>query len=110
MGRILTVEQAAEKMQVKPNTIRQWLKQGKIPGRKFGRIYRIPEDELEKTTAGAQVEQPQMDEEARREFVRSLRGKYARLGRTLDDFLAEKQEDIDIEDRRWRETEQGRNT
>ncbi len=47
MTSMMTVEQAADKLQVKPNTIRTWIKQGRIPGRKIGRIYRIPEQALD---------------------------------------------------------------
>ena len=47
MTRTITVEQAAERLQVRPNTIRTWIKQGRIPGRKIGRVYRIPEQALD---------------------------------------------------------------
>ena len=47
MSRVFTVDQAAEYLHVTPYTIRKWLRKGKIPGRKIGRIYRILETELE---------------------------------------------------------------
>ena len=37
----LTVEQAAELLQVKSTTIREWLKKGKLPGVKVGRLWRV---------------------------------------------------------------------
>ena len=46
MARVFTVDQAAEYLHVTPYTIRKWLRNGKIPGRKIGRVYRIPESEL----------------------------------------------------------------
>ncbi len=45
-NRILTLEQAAEVMQLKPETIRRYLKSGKLPGRKVGKQWRIAEDDL----------------------------------------------------------------
>jgi len=47
MSRVFTVEQAADYLQVKPYTLRKWLRRGKIPGCKIGRVYRILEEELE---------------------------------------------------------------
>ena len=47
MPRALTVEQASEFLQLSPYTVRQWLRDGKIPGRKIGRVYRILESDLE---------------------------------------------------------------
>jgi len=47
MARALTVEQAAEFLQVSPYTVRQWLRSGKMPGRKLGRVYRILDTDLE---------------------------------------------------------------
>lgn len=48
MGKELyTVEQAAEKLQVDPETIRIWLRAGKLKGIKVGRLWRIREENLE---------------------------------------------------------------
>jgi excisionase family DNA binding protein len=47
MARILTVEQVAEKLQVKPLTVREYLRKGRIPGRKLGRAWRVVETDLE---------------------------------------------------------------
>lgn len=46
MERYLTVEQAAEVLQVHPDTVRQWLRGSQLGGRKIGRIWRIPESEI----------------------------------------------------------------
>jgi uncharacterized protein len=64
MERALTVEQAAEYLQLSPYTVRQWLREGKLPGRKIGRAYRIMESDLEACLAGAAPTQPQMVREA----------------------------------------------
>jgi excisionase family DNA binding protein len=47
--RMLKVEQVAERLQVNPETVRRWLREGKLKGvmlggRKTG--YRIPESEV----------------------------------------------------------------
>jgi len=59
MTRILTVKEAAEALQVQEKTARAWLKQGLVPGKKVGRVWRINEDELleaMRSTAPAKVE------------------------------------------------------
>jgi excisionase family DNA binding protein len=39
---LLTVEQAAERLQMHPDTVRRLLREGQLPGRKFGpRQWRI---------------------------------------------------------------------
>ncbi len=48
MNHLLTIDQAAEKLQVKPRTVRKWLQKGKLKGVKVGRLWRIREADLEK--------------------------------------------------------------
>ena len=45
--KLLTVEDAAKVLLVKPTTIRKWLKAGKLKGMKMGRLWRVRESELE---------------------------------------------------------------
>lgn len=52
---LLTVEQAAEELNVSVCTIREWAREGKIPARRFGRLWRFDKDEL---TAGKKTECP----------------------------------------------------
>lgn len=101
MTRTITVEQAADRLQVKPNTIRTWIKQGRIPGRKIGRVYRIPEQALNQLVSGTSPAK-----QATRSAL-SLLGKYPRPGRSLDDILREKHEELDAEEREWREAHPG---
>ena len=58
MARILTVEQAAEKLQLTPKTLRKLLKEGKMPGRKVGRAWRVVETDIERWVGGEQMVQP----------------------------------------------------
>lgn len=45
--RLLTPEEAAERLVVSPKTIRDWLRQGKLKGVKTGKLWRIRERDLE---------------------------------------------------------------
>lgn len=46
MEKLLTIEQVAEILQVEKATAWKWCREGKIPAAKFGRIYRIREQDL----------------------------------------------------------------
>lgn len=46
MARILTVRQAAELLQASEETVRDWLRRRRIPGRRVGRSWRISEEAL----------------------------------------------------------------
>ena len=43
---IYTVEQAAEKLTVSPQTIRAWLRNGTLPGHKVGHLWRITDADI----------------------------------------------------------------
>lgn len=45
--RLLTPEEAADRLAVSPKSIREWLRQGKLKGVKAGRLWRIRERDLE---------------------------------------------------------------
>lgn len=44
--RLLTPEEAAERLAMKPRTIREWLRSGKLPGVKAGIKWRVRESDL----------------------------------------------------------------
>ena len=50
MDKLYTVEEGAKILSVHPDTLRIWLRTGKIKGVKLGRGWRIPETELEALT------------------------------------------------------------
>ena len=52
MARVFTVNEAADYLRVTPYTVRKWLREGLIPGRKIGRVYRLYEAELEEMLRG----------------------------------------------------------
>ncbi|HET6453354.1 MAG TPA: helix-turn-helix domain-containing protein [Armatimonadota bacterium] len=100
MNRTLTVEQAALKLQVKPNTVRRWIKHGRIPGCKIGRIFRISEEDLERVLAGEKISKPPaVSQEERAAIVREIRGKYRGMLSSVDDFLRQKHEENEAEER-----------
>jgi excisionase family DNA binding protein len=47
MEDLLTVEQAAAKLQIAPKTLKDWLRAGRIKGVRVGRLWRIKECDLE---------------------------------------------------------------
>ena len=47
-----TVEQVATMLQVHGDTIRGWLRRGILRGTKLGKLWRIPEAELERIRRG----------------------------------------------------------
>jgi excisionase family DNA binding protein len=44
--RLLTPEEAANRLGIAPRTLREWLRSGKLPGVKLGRLWRIRETDL----------------------------------------------------------------
>ena len=65
---LFTVEDAAKVLLVKPTTVREWLKAGKLKGMKMGRLWRVRESELEA-------------------FLRESEGKWQIPERDLEAFL-----------------------
>jgi len=100
MGRTLTIQQAADKLQVRPNTVRRWIRRGRIPGCKIGRIFRIPEEELERVLSGRSAENSMTgrSEAERAAIIRALRGRYSAVPGTVEDFLRERHEESHTEE------------
>ncbi|MDO8683312.1 MAG: helix-turn-helix domain-containing protein [Armatimonadota bacterium] len=95
MARILTVEQVAEKLQVKPLTVREYLRKGKIPGRKLGRAWRVVETDLEWFLSG----KPSMPTGER---ISAL-GICADIpGFGMEEFLKEKRKEVELEEAKLR--------
>lgn len=98
----LTPDEAAKRLKVSPKSIRHWLRTNKLKGARTGRLWRIREDDLK------QFLEPQSNAEKKEaERVRAiheLRGVFADSARTVDDFLREKHEENDEQERRreWR--------
>jgi len=56
MEEILTVDEAANYLKVRPETVRRLLSQGRLPGNKVGRAWRIPEGALMDFLRGEEAE------------------------------------------------------
>lgn len=58
MEDLLTVEQAAAKLQIKPKTLKDWLRAGRIRGVRVGKLWRLKESDLEAFITEPQSPQP----------------------------------------------------
>jgi len=47
VDKIYTIEQAAEILLIKPRTMREWIRQGKVKAFKLGDLVRIHEEDLQ---------------------------------------------------------------
>jgi uncharacterized protein len=56
MSRILTVEQAAAKLQISAKVVREYLRTGILPGRKVGKAWRVVESDLENWVSSGQTD------------------------------------------------------
>src|SRR5271155_3240414 len=43
----LTVEEMAEELKLHPQTIRMWIRTGRLPAKKLGRIYRLRREDVD---------------------------------------------------------------
>ena len=90
MARILNTAQAAEKLQVRPITVRRYLKSGLLQGRRIGREWRVMETDIETFVRGY-VKKSTSARVTARGFLEGLPG----FGSEI--FLKNKQEEIKIE-------------
>jgi excisionase family DNA binding protein len=52
MPEVLTIEAAAERLKLKPDTVRDWVKAGKLKAVKLGRVWRVDAEDLERLLRG----------------------------------------------------------
>jgi excisionase family DNA binding protein len=57
--KVYSPDAAAAALDVKPETIRQWLRSGKLGGVKVGRLWRVRESDLEAFLKGNDLHEPQ---------------------------------------------------
>ncbi|MBM4258548.1 MAG: helix-turn-helix domain-containing protein [Deltaproteobacteria bacterium] len=58
LSQILTVPQAAAQLQVSERTIYEWLREGKLPGRKIGKVWRLSAQVLNEFMRGPHGDNP----------------------------------------------------
>ncbi|MHB1459222.1 MAG: helix-turn-helix domain-containing protein [Armatimonadota bacterium] len=96
MSRILTVEQVAEKLQMTTDVIREYLRKGKIPGRKVGKAWRVVETDLENWVSNGQAERS--GRVSGYGFLAQFPG-----GTSSEEFMSQKHAETDEEERRSEE-------
>jgi excisionase family DNA binding protein len=47
-GRVYTTQEVAELVKVTPRTVQEWIRTGKLPAMRFGRVLRVRADDLAK--------------------------------------------------------------
>lgn len=95
MENMLNTKQVAEKLQIKPVTVRKYLRKGLIPGKRLGREWRIIETDLEMFIRGNVQTKPATRISARG-FLENLPG----FG--SEEFLKNKQKEIELEEKKLR--------
>ena len=48
IGRIYTTQEVAELLKVTPRTVQQWIRTGKLPAMRYGRVLRVKAEDLAK--------------------------------------------------------------
>jgi excisionase family DNA binding protein len=97
--RILTTDEVAELMRVSYNTARKWIKLGRIPGRKIGRVWRVVESDLIAFVAGG-VKPIAEQRPLRRLKASDLLGSCADLAFSSEDIAREHADEIERDERR----------
>ena len=58
METYLTVEETAQTLKVSIDSVRRWLRSGKLRGNRYGGVWRVPASELHRTRRSSGAEQP----------------------------------------------------
>jgi excisionase family DNA binding protein len=96
MSRILTVEQAADKLQMSSKIVREYLRVGKLPGRKIGRAWRVLESDLEAYVGGYSQRPPQGERVSALGLCADIPG----FG--TEEFLRRKRDEAELEEAKLR--------
>ena len=67
----------------------------------IGKIGLLSEDEQQKVVEAVEAQKKMKADAERRAFIRSLKGKYKNSLSSVDEFIARKQEEIELEDKGW---------
>lgn len=96
MSRILTVEQTAEKLQMTAKVVREYLRTGKLPGRKLGKAWRVLESDLDSWISTGQSNRPRPFISARG-LLKSYPGRLSSA-----DVIEDKRREVEIEEAKFR--------
>lgn len=83
---ILTLEQAAEMLQLSARTVQRMVSKRKMPGRRIGGQWRFDRDQLREWVRGADVEQPAEELDQAELIAREARRMGVDLPQTLIDL------------------------
>jgi excisionase family DNA binding protein len=64
MSEVLTIQEACARLKLKPETVRDWLKAGRLKGVKLGRVWRVDAEDLERMLRGEPTEEDLADAKA----------------------------------------------
>ena len=76
-----TIAEAAELLKLHPQTLRRWIREGKLPARRFGRQFRLTLEDIER------VAQPLTDSEGASPFDRLSLAAMAELWDNEEDAI-----------------------
>jgi excisionase family DNA binding protein len=114
---VLKVSEVAHRLKVDPRTVYRMIQRGELHGVKTGRVWRVTLESLERflqpersahhsgeaarlpTAGGEPTQRVSAEEHAAR--VRAIRGKYRDALPSVDEYIAQKQAEIALENRRW---------
>jgi excisionase family DNA binding protein len=69
-----TLEEAAQILKLHPQTLRRWIRQGKLPARRFGKQYRLRVEDIERAAQPALSEDAEETDHFDRMALASLSG------------------------------------
>ena len=99
----MTVKETAEILRVKPQTVRFWIKRGKLPANKIGKHYLISMYNIGKMTSRNEDNiKIKSISENRTERIKLMRGKLSNKGISFDSLMSDREMDIIIEDKKVR--------
>lgn len=100
MENILTVDQAAEMLHLNPQVVRQYLREGKLPGVKLGRHWRVVEGELTEFVRGNRrnekmQEWRSLSRDEKLQRIDSVMDKYADANISSEDIIRDRREEVE---------------
>jgi excisionase family DNA binding protein len=69
MSDVLTIHEAAARLKLKPETVRDWIKARKLKAVKLGRVWRVDAEDLERLLLGEPTEEDLADAKALEEAL-----------------------------------------